>query len=128
MSVLAALILTGGGVVVQPPPTVDADARLRPAVQSERYSDIVVASWYDLHGHTTASGDTFDRHALTAAHPTLPFGTRLLVERDGRSVVVTVNDRGPWIGGRELDLSRAAFARLAPLGAGIIDVRIKVLP
>lgn len=124
---VATLILTAGGLTVTPPPVPDVEARDRPADQSDGHTNIVRASWYDLHGHTTASGDTFDRHGLTAAHPTLPFGTRLLVERDGRTVDVVVNDRGPWISGRDLDLSRAAFAELAPLGAGVIDVRIEVI-
>lgn len=124
---VATLILTGG-LAVTPPPVPGVEARDRPAEQSVAWTNIVRASWYDLDGNVTASGDVFDRHAFTAAHPTLPFGTRLKVERDGRSVQVVVNDRGPFVGGRELDLSRAAFAQLAPLGTGVIHVRIEVLP
>jgi rare lipoprotein A len=79
------------------------------------------ASWY-ARGTTTASGAPFDPDGLTAAHRTLAFGTRLSVCHDG-CVVVEITDRGParWTG-RELDLSRAAFASIAPLGAGVVDV------
>lgn len=124
------MILTAGGLAVTPPPVPDVEARDRPAEQTERYSNIVRASWYGpgFAGRATASGDPFDPSAFTAAHPTLPFGTRLAVTYDGRTVEVVVNDRGPWISGRDLDLSRAAFAELAPLGAGVIHVRIEVLP
>lgn len=74
------------------------------------------ASYYGkaFHGKTQANGRPFNMHAMTTAHRTLPFGTRLKVTdpNTGRSVVVTVTDRGPFIGGRTLDLSRAAFSRL----------------
>ncbi len=70
------------------------------------------ASWYGAahHGRRTASGETFDRKALTAAHRSLPFGTRLRVTnaRTGRSVVVRVNDRGPFGSGRVIDISQSA--------------------
>ncbi len=89
------------------------------------------ASWYGEahHGLTTASGERFDMHALTAAHPSLPFGTRLRVVNlsNDRSVDVRVNDRGPVIPGRILDLSYAAARVLGAVGAGVIPVRITVL-
>ena len=70
------------------------------------------ASWYGpgFHGRKTASGERFNPHAMTAAHRTLPFGTKVRVvnERTGRSVVVRINDRGPYAHGRVIDLSRAA--------------------
>lgn len=75
-----------------------------------------------FHGQTTASGETFNTYALTAAHRTLPLGTRVRVSHGGRSVVVRINDRGPYIGGRDLDLSYAAFKALAPPSRGHIDV------
>lgn len=80
------------------------------------------ASWY-ARGARTASGEAFDPDGLTAAHRTLAFGTRLRVCHVDRCVEVRVNDRGPaaWTG-RELDLSRAAFAAIAPLGAGVVEV------
>jgi len=83
-----------------------------------------VASWYGekYRGRPTASGELFDPDRLTAAHRTLPFGTKLLVKRGSRSVVVTVNDRGPFVPGRDLDLSWAAFRKLADPDRGLIDV------
>ena len=75
-----------------------------------------------FHGQTTASGETFNTYALTAAHRTLPLGTRLRVTHGDRSVTVRVNDRGPYVGGRDLDLSYAAFKALASPSRGHIDV------
>ena len=83
-----------------------------------------VASWYGpgFHGRATASGARFDQHAMTAAHRTLPFGTRLKVTYRGRAVTVTVNDRGPYIRGRVLDLSKGAASRLGLIPAGVGEV------
>lgn len=90
------------------------------------------ASWYGEphHGRVTANGEHFDMHALTAAHPTLPFGTRLRVVNldNGREVEVRVNDRGPSTPGRILDLSYAAARALDAVAAGVILVRLTVLP
>ncbi len=89
------------------------------------------ASWYgpEHQGRRTSSGEPFDMHKLTAAHPTLPLGTRVLVTnlRTGRSVQVLVNDRGPWVSGRIIDLSYAAAEVLGYLRAGLAPVRIQVL-
>lgn len=90
-----------------------------------------IASWYgrEFHGRRTASGEIYDMHALTAAHRTLPFGTLLEVYNldNGRSVQVRVNDRGPFVKGRILDLSRAAAEELGMVTAGLARVRIAVL-
>lgn len=77
------------------------------------------ASWYALHSRT-ASGERMNPSALTAAHRTLPFGTRLLVtnQRNGKSVVVRINDRGPFVRGRVLDLSKGAAQRLGFISSG----------
>ncbi|TPK71861.1 septal ring lytic transglycosylase RlpA family protein [Mesorhizobium sp. B2-3-3] len=77
------------------------------------------ASWYALHSRT-ASGERMNPSALTAAHRTLPFGTKLRVtnKNNGRSVVVRVNDRGPFIRGRVLDLSKGAASQLGFIGSG----------
>lgn len=77
------------------------------------------ASWYALHSKT-ASGERMNPAAMTAAHRTLPFGTRLKVtnQRNGKSVVVRINDRGPFIRGRVIDLSKAAANQLGFVGAG----------
>jgi rare lipoprotein A len=90
------------------------------------------ASWYGRahQGQLTASGERFDMNALTAAHPTLPFGTRLRVvnlEND-RQVEVRINDRGPVVPGRIIDLSYAAARALGAIGTGIVPVRLTVLP
>ena len=80
-------------------------------------------------GSTTANGERFDPDGLTAAHKTLPFNTRIRVtnQANGKSVVVRVNDRGPFVGGRCIDLARGAFAQIASLGSGVITARYEVL-
>ncbi|GAA0914240.1 septal ring lytic transglycosylase RlpA family protein [Virgisporangium aurantiacum] len=80
-------------------------------------------------GSTTANGERFDPDGLTAAHKTLPFNTRIRVTNpsNGKSVVVRVNDRGPFVGGRCIDLARGAFAQIASLNAGVITARYEVL-
>jgi rare lipoprotein A len=87
-----------------------------------------LASFYD-EGSETASGEKFDPHELTAAHPTLPFGTRLRVTNitNGRSVVVRVNDRGPFVSGRVVDVSRSAAQSLDMIGRGTTKVKIDVV-
>jgi rare lipoprotein A len=89
------------------------------------------ASWYGEphHGRKTASGEVFDMHALTAAHPTLPLGTYLLVTNlaNGRSVEVRVNDRGPVARDRVIDLSYAAARALGVVADGVFRVRIAVV-
>lgn len=85
-------------------------------------------SFYD-EGQMTATGEVFNPNAMTAAHKTLPFGTKVKVTNPatGKSVIVRINDRGPYIGGRCLDLSRAAFAAIAPLSAGHITATWEVV-
>lgn len=89
---------------------------------------VVTASWYGPghHGRPTASGEIFDRNSLTAAHPCLPFGTIIAVRNleTGRSVLVRINDRGPFIAGRHIDLSEAAAAQLGMLGRGVGRVQL----
>jgi rare lipoprotein A len=88
-------------------------------------------SWYGgkFHQRKTASGEIFDARGLTMAHPTLPFGTKVRVTnlRNGRSVVVRVNDRGPFIGHRIADVSQAAAETLGMLKRGIAKARIEIL-
>jgi rare lipoprotein A len=87
------------------------------------------ASFYadKFQGRATASGETFSQHKLTAAHRTLPFGTRVKVTNlaNGRSVHVTINDRGPFAGGRILDVSKKAAQKLGIVDAGVASVEIK---
>jgi rare lipoprotein A len=88
-----------------------------------------VASWYGEwhHGRPTASGEPFDREALTAAHPSLPLGACVEVTHlaNGRHVFVRVNDRGPYVPGRTIDLSERAAAELGMLDDGVARVRIR---
>ena len=89
-----------------------------------------VASWYGdkFHGRRTANGEVYDMHLLTAAHKTLPFHTLVKVTRldDGRSVTVRINDRGPFVAGRIIDLSYAAAKRLGMADAGTARVRLDI--
>lgn len=89
-----------------------------------------IASWYGpgLQGRRTANGERFDMHSLTAAHKTLPFGTRVRVRNvlTGKEVEVRVNDRGPFTRGRVIDLSRAAAEALGLLGLGVKHVLLLV--
>lgn len=82
-------------------------------------------SWYALHSRT-ASGEQMNPSALTAAHRSLPFGSKVLVENlsNGRSVVVRINDRGPFVGGRIIDVSKGAASVLGMVGAGTAQVRV----
>lgn len=89
------------------------------------------ASYYGkrFHGRTTANGEKFNMNAMTAAHKTLPFGTKVKVtnRNNGKSVVVRINDRGPYIGGRVIDLSRGAAAKIGMLNSGTANVSIDIL-
>jgi rare lipoprotein A (peptidoglycan hydrolase) len=86
------------------------------------------ASYY-WEGQMTASGERFDPSELTAAHRTLPFGTKVRVinKSNDRSVIVRINDRGPFVSGRCLDLSKAAMEKVGGTGSGVISVRYEVL-
>lgn len=90
-----------------------------------------IASWYGpgFHGRPTASGAVYNQHDLTAAHQTLPLGTKVMVTNleNGRSAEVTINDRGPFLKGRIIDLSYAAGQMLGMLGRGTIPVRVEVI-
>lgn len=84
---------------------------------------------YYATGSTTANGESFDPDGLTAAHKTLPFNTRVRVTNtaNGKSVVVRINDRGPFVSGRCIDLARGAFAEIASLSSGVITAKYEVL-
>jgi len=89
-----------------------------------------LASWYGepYHGRATASGTRYDMWGMTAAHRTLPFGTQVHVRNldNGREADVTINDRGPFVAGRILDLSRGAAEALGAIGPGVIPVRLEI--
>lgn len=90
-----------------------------------------IASWYGpgFHGRCTANGETFDQNAMTAAHPSLPLGSMIRVTRitTGKEIVVRINDRGPYIDGRVLDLSQRAAAELEMVEKGLCPVKIDLL-
>jgi len=106
-------------------PATPAPGTTAPKAQTGR------ASWYGEphHGRKTASGEIYDMTQMTAAHRTLPLGTHVRVTNlgNGRSVVVRINDRGPYVGGRIIDLSQAAARELGAIGAGVVSVRVEVL-
>ena len=85
------------------------------------------ASYYSLPGRRTASGTPHNPNSMTAAHRSLPFGYQLKVTNlaNGKSVVVAINDRGPFVGGRVIDLSKASFARIASTSQGVARVKIE---
>jgi peptidoglycan lytic transglycosylase len=118
--VLGALVLTG--CARHPPPVPEGP---RNGVE------IGTASWYgpDFHGRPTSSREIYNMNDMTAAHPTLPFGTYVLVTNldNQRTAVVRVNDRGPFVGGRIIDLSYAAARVLDMVGPGTARVRLEVL-
>lgn len=101
------------------------------AVEITGKSEIGIASYYghDFHGKPTANGETFDMYAFTAAHKTLPFDTKVKVTRisNGKSVIVRINDRGPFAGGRIIDLSYVAAEKLDMLDDGVAKVKIEVV-
>lgn len=106
-----------------------ATPRVRPFTAG--YEETGYASWYGepYHGRRTSSGEVYDMHQLTAAHRELPLGTWVMVTslENGRSVPVRINDRGPFVEGRILDLSYAAARLLGMVGPGVIPVRLRVL-
>jgi rare lipoprotein A len=115
-----------------PPPPAPAPTTKKPAPPSGggnvTSSGTCGASYY-TDGQRTANGEWFNTNDFTAAHKTLPFNTRVRVTnpKTGKSTIVRINDRGPYVGGRCLDLSRAAFTAIASLGAGVITVKYEVL-
>lgn len=95
----------------------------RAAIAGECGGQLVRASYYGAEsGNRTASGLRFDGTQLIVAHKSLPFGTRLRLTYRGRSIVVPVEDRGPYIRGRTLDLSKAVAKRLGTIGAGVVTL------
>jgi rare lipoprotein A len=143
MLLLSLAACVGGRVSQQPPPLSEATTRAtqRPyTVNGERYEPIKEfegyvesgqASWYgkEFHGKKTSSGETYDMHAMTAAHKTLPLGVQLRVKNleNGREAVVRINDRGPFVKGRIIDLSFAAARKLGIAESGTARVRIEVI-
>lgn len=97
-------------------------------LQAKATSGCSLASHYGIgdgyHGRTTANGERFNAYGLSVAHRWLPFGTRLRVtnQSNGKSVIVRVNDRGPYVASRDLDLSYGAFSSIASPGQGVANI------
>lgn len=133
-AIIAASLIVAIGVAVplqvMPLKKVEAVAMIAPP-PPQRPPQYGIASWYGDHeaGLRTASGAVFRPEALTAAHRWLPLGTKVKVSRLGtkRSTIVTINDRGPYIGGRLIDLSPAAARQLAMVDKGLARVRVDIL-
>ena len=117
---LASLFIAGSAFFSASMAQAEPDETPGKVVQSGR------ASWYGpgFHGRRTASGETFNTNELTAAHRTLPFGTRVRVvnKKTGKSIVVRINDRGPYAHGRVIDLSRASAQAIGLQGVASVDV------
>ncbi|AFY68996.1 rare lipoprotein A [Thalassoporum mexicanum PCC 7367] len=122
----AAPVNTVAGAPKPKKPTIAANLISRVA-----RTDTGMASWYGpgFNGRQSASGEIFNQNALTAAHRTLPFGTKVKVTNvhNGQSVVVRINDRGPFSGGRIIDLSKAAAGAIGLIRSGVAPVKVEVL-
>ena len=136
LSVLLAVVLVGcgGGTKVyktNTKPYTVAGTTYYPLKSAVGFSESGNASWYGgkFHGRKTASGERYNQNKMTAAHKTLPFGTNVRVKNteNGKSVVVRINDRGPFSKGRIIDLSRAAAKKLDMIKTGTAKVSIKVV-
>jgi rare lipoprotein A len=121
------------GPSVETVAAVSASQESKPQQKAKKKAHVIStgtcgASYY-AEGQMTASGERFNPSAMTAAHRTLPMGSRVRVTNraNGESVTVRINDRGPYIGGRCLDLSRAAFAAIGKISAGVMRVKYEVL-
>lgn len=121
----------GSGSDISESPDAEPVPPAPPVHRHHTRGQLGTASFYDasFNGRTTASGETYDEGKLTAAHRTLGFGTRVRVTNleNRRSVVVTVNDRGPYVGGRVIDLSRRAARALDFVDDGTTRVRVQPL-
>jgi rare lipoprotein A len=106
-----------------------ASPRVPPA--GGHQGQVGTASWYggEFHGRRTASGERFDQNAMTAAHRSLPFGTQVRVVNleNGRAAVLRINDRGPFVRGRIIDVSRRAAERLGFRSKGLARVEVQVV-
>lgn len=139
--ILLAVLMTVGFVAVNEtiPEVVtaaEAETVLADEIVTENVSEISYikeetykASWYGpgFHGRLTANGETYDQEAMTAAHKSLPFNTLLKVTnpKNEKSIVIRINDRGPYIHGRDLDLSKAAARELGMLYGGVADLKVE---
>ncbi|MCK1718371.1 septal ring lytic transglycosylase RlpA family protein [Bradyrhizobium sp. 141] len=105
----------------------NANAAMTPSAGTGRSFSGIASYYGNESGSKTASGQRFNQNAMTAAHRSLPFGTKLRVTHGGSSVIVTINDRGPFIRGRVLDLSTGAARAIGLTGAGVGRVTAEVV-
>ncbi|BBM35708.1 septal ring lytic transglycosylase RlpA family protein [Pseudoleptotrichia goodfellowii] len=107
------------------------DEEIKEELAKYSYFQTGTASFYGgkWHGRKTANGEIFDTYKLTAAHKTLPFGTRVRVTNlsNGKSVVVRINNRGPYSKGRIIDLSQAAFSKIENMSKGVTKVKLEIV-
>lgn len=138
--IIAALLLIQGCRSTSPPPpkgkayTKPYKVRgkwYHPLAEADNFRQRGIASWYgkDFHGKKTSNGERYNMYAMTAAHKTLPLGTRVRVRNlgNGKTVEVRINDRGPFIRGRIIDLSYTAAKKLAVVGPGTAKVEVVAL-
>ena len=133
---LAASVTTGcaagaGGIPAEGPLGPESDGTHEATHHGRTWSQVGLASYYssEFHGSATATGHAYDERQLTAAHRSLPFGTRVRVTNiaSGRSVVVTITDRGPFVRGRIIDVSWKAARELGFLRTGLARVRVETI-
>ena len=107
------------------------DEEIKEELAKYSYFQTGTASFYGgkWHGRKTANGEIFDTYKLTAAHKTLPFGTRVRVTNlsNGKSVIVRINNRGPYSKGRVIDLSQAAFSKIENMSKGVTKVKLEIV-
>lgn len=129
---------TSAGRIINPPqatPSSATTAAVKSTVPEDQRKPLAAwectTSWYgeDFDGQPTATGETYDMYAITAAHPTLPLGSivRVVNQKNNRSQIVRINDRGPYIEGRELDVSYEVARRLGFDQRGLARVRLELL-
>ena len=128
---VAALVAISARTEASPSRSFNLANFVPPASSHPMESQVGMASWYgeEFEGSPTANGETYDSNGLTAAHRTLPLGTKLKVTnlRNNRSIVVRINDRGPFVHDRLLDVSMAAAKVLGFMGSGLAKVRTEVI-
>ena len=133
IAILAAAVAVQGCAPWKTRPVTDPEPNLNPGpdVYVAGWTQTGIASWYGepFHGRRAASGVVYDMDEMTAAHQAIPFGTRIRVDNrdNGRSVALVVNDRGPFVRGRILDVSRAGARALGMIGPGTARVRITIV-
>jgi rare lipoprotein A len=128
---VAALVALSARSEARPSGSINLETYVAPRVAESIKTELGLASWYggECQGNPTASGEIYDMNGLTAAHRSLPLGTKIKVTnlRNKRSLIVRINDRGPYIDNRFLDLSMAAAKKLGFMGAGLALVRAEIV-